>query len=175
LQNAFTKAGLADYVEFVGWLTPARVKEELRGLEVFALLSDYEGLPVALLEAMAFGVAPLVTRTESGNTQLVCDGENGYVVAVGDIRALSDHLESLARDRDTLKSIGRAAWQTSQQYSIETMADNYVAAVTETVQRVSSRRERQGLTANYPVMSSCRSKYPFWLRKIKQRVSSLAS
>jgi glycosyltransferase involved in cell wall biosynthesis len=175
LQNAFTKAGLTNYVEFLGWLTTARVKEELRGLDVFALLSDYEGLPVALLEAMAFGVAPVVTNTESGNTQLVRDGENGYVVAVGNIQAFSEHIESLARDRDTLKSIGRAAWQTSQEYSIEKMTDRYVAAMTETVQKVSLRRERDGLTANYPVMISCRSKYPFWLRKIKQGISSLAS
>jgi hypothetical protein len=48
------------------------------------------------------------------------------------------------------------------------MAKNYVAAFTEIVGKVETRRERSGVTSDYPVMSSCRSKYPFWLRKLKR-------
>ena len=48
-------------------------------------MSDYEGLPVALLEAMGNGLAPVVSRIASGNTELIKNEENGYLVEVGDI------------------------------------------------------------------------------------------
>src|SRR2546429_752794 len=175
LERRLKAAGVAEHVEFTGWLSPDKVKTKLGTLDMFLLLSDYEGLPVALLEAMAHGVVPVVTRIESGNTQHVRDGENGFVLPVGDTASFAARLESLASDRETLAAFGRAAWETSKQYSIVKMADNYSAAFTEVAQRVSARREREGVGANYPVMNSCRSKYPFWLRRIKQRVVTLGS
>lgn len=175
LERQFKATEVAEHVEFTGWLSPEQVKAKLRTLDVFLLLSDYEGLPVALLEALAHGVVPVVTRIESGNTQLVRDGENGFVLPVGDTASFAACLESLASDREALAAFARAAWETAQQYSIEKMADNYETAFTEVAERVSARRERQGVGANYPVMNSCRSKYPFWLRRIKQRVVALGS
>ena len=175
LERQLKAMGAGKDVEFTGWLSPEKVKTKLAALDVFLLLSDYEGLPVALLEAMAHGVVPVVTRIESGNTQLVRDGENGFVLPVGDAAGFAARLEALAGDREALAGLGRAAWETSKQYSIETMADNYAAAFTEVAERVSTRREREGVGANYPVMNSCRSKYPFWLRRIKQRVITLGS
>ena len=175
LERQLKATGVAEHVEFTGWLSPENVKTKLGALDVFLLLSDYEGLPVALLEAMAHGVVPVVTRIESGNTQLVRDGQNGFVLPVGDTASFAARLESLASDPETLATFGHAAWETSKQYSIEKMADNYEAAFTEVAQRVSARREREGVGANYPVMNSCRSKYPFWLRRIKQRVVTLGS
>jgi glycosyltransferase involved in cell wall biosynthesis len=162
-------------VEFTGWLSPEKVRAKLRTLDAFLLLSEYEGLPVALLEAMAHGVVPVVTKIESGNTQLVRDGENGFVLPVGDTASFAARLASLASDREALTEFGRAAWETSKQYSIERMVDNYAAVFMEIAQRVSTRREREGVGANYPVMNSCRSKYPSWLRRIKQRVVTLGS
>ena len=175
LERQLEAAGISEHVEFTGWLSPEQVRAKLRMLDVFLLLSDYEGLPVALLEAMAHGVVPVVTRIESGNTQLVRDGENGFVLPVGDTASFAARLESLASDREALAAFGHAAWETSKPYSIEKMAANYSAAFTEVVERVSARREREGVGANYPVMNSCRSKYPFWLRRIKQRVVTLGS
>jgi glycosyltransferase involved in cell wall biosynthesis len=175
LGSRLKTTGVAEHVEFTGWLSPEKVKTKLAALDVFLLLSDYEGLPVALLEAMAHGVVPVVTGIESGNTQLVRDGENGFVLPVGDTAGFAARLESLAGDHAALAALGRAAWETSKQYSIERMADNYSSAFAEVAERVSTRREREGVRANYPVMNSCRSKYPFWLRRIKQRVVTLGS
>ena len=175
LEGRLEATGVAEHVEFTGWLSPEKVKAELDTLDVFLLLSDYEGLPVALLEAMAHGVVPVVTRIESGNAQLVRDGENGFVLPVGDMASFAGRLESLAGNREVLAALARAAWETSKQYSIERMVENYATAFAEVGQGVSARRERAGVDANYPVMNSCRSKYPFWLRRIKQRVVTLGS
>jgi glycosyltransferase involved in cell wall biosynthesis len=175
LERQLKATGAAEHVEITGWLAPEQVKAKLRTLDMFLLLSDYEGLPVALLEAMAHGVVPVVTRIESGNAQLVRDGENGFVLPVGDTASFAACLASLAGDREALAAFAHAAWETTQEYSIEKMADNYARAFTEVAERVSARRERKGVGANYPVMNSCRSKYPFWLRRIKQRVVTLGS
>ena len=48
--------------------------------QVFVLLSDYEGLPIALMEAMASGLVPVCYKMDSGIPELVTDGENGLIV-----------------------------------------------------------------------------------------------
>jgi hypothetical protein len=76
-------------------------------------------------------------------------------------------LQLLSTDRKKLAELSRAAWMESQKYSLERMADSY-AATFEHAAAVSSRKDRKGVITPYPVMRSCRSKYPFWLRKVKR-------
>lgn len=172
LEAAFKRAGLDEHVKMWGWLSADQVKEQLRRLDAFVLLSDYEGLPVALLEGMGQGVVPIVTRIESGNTQLVRNSENGFVVPVGDIQSCVAAIQTLANDRSLLIKMKKVAWESVQKYSLESTTDAYVACF-EDVLRVSKTRDyRSNLPQPFPVMPSCRSKYPTWLRKIKARLLS---
>jgi glycosyltransferase involved in cell wall biosynthesis len=175
LERGFEKNDVTSNVKFWGWLTPEAVRQRLRELDTLVLLSDCEGLPLALLEAMGHGVVPVVTNIESGNPEVVKDGENGFLVPVGDIGAFVDRFALLAGDRDKLSLMRQAAWETSQDYSVERMVQWYVQTFQEAAERTSGRKQRDGLTSQYPVMPSCRSRYPFWLRKIKSRVVSLGS
>jgi len=171
LEAAFKRAGLESHVRFWGWLSSDQVRERLSRLDVFVLLSDYEGLPVALLEAMGHGLVPIVTRIESGNTQLVRHGENGYVIPVGEIQSCVEALQTLANDRGLLSQLKRAAWKSVQDYSVQHSTDCYVDCFDELVQR-SQTRERRNLPEPFPIMPSCRSRYPTWVRRIKARVLS---
>jgi glycosyltransferase involved in cell wall biosynthesis len=175
LERGFEKNDVTSNVKFWGWLTPEAVRQALRKFDALMLLSDCEGLPLALLEAMGHGVVPVVTNIESGNPEVVREGENGFLVAVGDTGTFVDRLELLAGDRERLSLMRQAAWETSQDYSLERMVQSYVQTFQEAAERTSGRKQRDGLTSQYPVMPSCRSKYPFWLRKIKSRVLSLGS
>jgi glycosyltransferase involved in cell wall biosynthesis len=67
-----------------------------------------EGLPKTVIEAMAVGVAPIVTDT-GGSAELVVDGESGLVVPPGDARALAGAITALAADRGRAKAMGAAA------------------------------------------------------------------
>jgi glycosyltransferase involved in cell wall biosynthesis len=69
-----------------------------------------EGLSRAVIEAMAYGVTPLVTPV-GGNTELVIDGECGLVVAAGDTQALARAMEFLCERPDLRIQYGRAARQ----------------------------------------------------------------
>lgn len=76
---------------------------------VFVLPSKVrEGLPRAVIEAMAYGVAPVVTRV-GGMPELVEDGISGLVVAPNSTRELASAIERLYRDRELSRSLGNAA------------------------------------------------------------------
>lgn len=53
---------------------------ELVKHHVFILLSDYEGISISLMEAMACGLVPICTRTKSGATEIIKHNENGLLV-----------------------------------------------------------------------------------------------
>lgn len=67
-------------VHLTGRLNNQEVFGILQDVQALVLLSDYEGLPVSLLEAMATGVVPVCLRMRSGIRELLVSGENGIVV-----------------------------------------------------------------------------------------------
>lgn len=165
LEEGFRAAGVDGQVKFWGWLSSAEVKGRLRELDVLLLVSDVEGLPLAMLEAMGHGVVPVVTRIDSGNAELVREGVNGFLEEVGDFAAFTERLLTLEADRERLAAMSRAAWETGQDYSVERMTERYAAVFAESAGAAPARRGN-----GFPVMRSCVSRYPFWLRKIKRRV-----
>ena len=170
LEAEFARRGVAGRVKFWGWLEPAEVKRRLKELDVFLLMSDYEGLSVALLEALGHALAPVVTGIRSGTGEVVEDGRSGFVVPVGDIRTFAERLERLAADRRLLASLRAAAWEASRPYTVERTADEYVRCFAEARGLNAARGARGRRQPDFPVMPACRSPYPFWLRKIKRRV-----
>jgi glycosyltransferase involved in cell wall biosynthesis len=169
LETELSRIGFQDRVKFSGWLSSAEVSRRLRQMDAFVLLSDYEGLPVALLEAMGHALVPVVTIIDSGNLELVSNGQNGFALPVGDTQGFAERLEQLAHDREMLKRLRRAAWQTSLGYSVDRMTERYLACFEEVRLKASHRDYRANLPSPFPVMPSCRSNYPTWLRKIKSR------
>ncbi|MCU1268261.1 MAG: glycosyl transferase group 1 [Acidobacteria bacterium] len=173
LEAELNRRGLHDRVKFWGWLGSHEVAQRLQALDVFVLLSDYEGLPVALLEAMGHALVPVVTIIESGNQELVQDGLNGFAIAVGDINSFADRLTQLAHDPEQLARMKYAAWQTGETYSVERMTTRYLGCFAETKARIARRDYRPDPAVSFPVMPSCRSKYPLWLRRIKWRARAV--
>ena len=167
LREELARAEVGHHVRWWGWLTRTEVGARLRQLDALVLPSDVEGLPLALLEAMGHGVVPVATRIPSGNTELVRDGENGFLAAVGDSNGFADRLEQLHRDPALLTRLRRAAWVTSEDYSVEHMASAYEACFAGEGERAPRP------SGPFPVMPSCRSRYPLWLRKVKWRLSGV--
>lgn len=91
----FRRCGLSD--SLVGQEHGPQVRARLEQADLFALPSFLEGQPIAIIEAMASGV-PVVGTRIGAVPDLVRDGVDGRVVEPGDVDALADALESLARD-----------------------------------------------------------------------------
>jgi glycosyltransferase involved in cell wall biosynthesis len=98
----------APNVRAVGWLDQAAKGEALERCSLFVLPSLSEGLPVALLEAMAWGRAIVATRV-GGVPDVVTDGVEARIVPPGDPAALADAIRQLMRDPDERLRLGRAA------------------------------------------------------------------
>ncbi len=74
------QAGFADRIRFLGRVPPEQVQPLLQRSQAILLMSDFEGLPVALLEAMASGVVPVVRGIASGIPELVHHEQTGLLV-----------------------------------------------------------------------------------------------
>jgi glycosyltransferase involved in cell wall biosynthesis len=106
LRALVQELGLEETVMFTGMRTD--VYRLLPGFDVFALSSRYEGLPIALLEAMATGVACVATRV-GGIPEVVVHGREGLLVEPADPGVLAAALEKLVVDDPLRDALGHAA------------------------------------------------------------------
>ena len=103
LKALAVELGIADRVTWLGQQAQARVLEEYRRSDVFALPcrvaadGDRDGLPNVIVEAQSQRL-PVVSTTISGIPELVEDGENGLLVPPDDVSATAQALERMARD-----------------------------------------------------------------------------
>jgi glycosyltransferase involved in cell wall biosynthesis len=88
--------------EFIFLMGPSdSLEKEIPKGEVYAYSSDYEGMPNSLLEAMAMGMPVVSTDCPCGGPRAVInDGENGFLIQVGDEDALADRICRLIEDKD---------------------------------------------------------------------------
>jgi glycosyltransferase involved in cell wall biosynthesis len=117
------------------------------GHDVFLQVSDFEGTSVSMLEAMAHGVVPVVTAASSGIAGVIHDRANGFVVPVGDMAAMSSVVGLLAEKQSLLPSLGYAAYQSVQVYSMEIYVERFakfIDSVLET-RRAPNPYERYGM------------------------------
>ncbi len=117
LARRIEASGLADRVRLEGAADHARVSRALERASVFALpcvvdrRGEHDGLPVALLEAMASGL-PVVSTPVGGIADAIESGRNGLLVPPGDSRALASALARLLDDPDAAARLGRRARET---------------------------------------------------------------
>jgi glycosyltransferase involved in cell wall biosynthesis len=115
--------GLSDQTIFTG--NVAGGEAILPAWDVAALSSTYEGLPNAILEALAWGVPVVATRV-SGVPDIVADGVNGYLVPVGDAPALATGMLRLLDDPARAGAMGaRGRAMIAADWSLERMVDRY--------------------------------------------------
>ena len=117
--------GIRDRVKFLGLRTD--VPDVMAAADIFVLSSDFEGNPLAVMEAMAAGL-PVVSTAVGGVPELIEDGKQGLLVKAGDVEALADRLASLlANDAERLRMGQAAACRAQRDFDIGIMAARYSA------------------------------------------------
>jgi glycosyltransferase involved in cell wall biosynthesis len=125
LEAEVKRLDLDDNVIFTGLRRD--VPRLLKTIDLFVMSSRWEGLPIALLEAMACGVAPLSTSV-GGIPGVIEDGVNGALVESGDIAAMAEQLERLIASPELRTRLGaRAKEDVLRCYDVQRTAEAYDA------------------------------------------------
>lgn len=120
---------LDKYITFVDFRND--IPDILNAIDIFCLPSLWEGLPIALLEAMSMRKAILASKID-GITDLIEDGVNGLLVPPADVESLSNALQSLTRDKQLIQNLGFEAEKTvKEKFNISTMTKSIEAVYQE--------------------------------------------
>ena len=114
-------------------LLPGRtehVVEELRKSKIFCLSSDYEGMSNSMIEAMCVGL-PIISTKVSGTEELIKDGENGFLVEVGDECSLSDCMSELISSPALMEDISFKNKKLASLFSLNFIIDKWIDLINE--------------------------------------------
>jgi glycosyltransferase involved in cell wall biosynthesis len=115
--------GLAGRIEFSGWLEAERARATLAAATIFVLPSFVEGMPMALLEAMALGL-PVIATPVGGVPEIVTHEVDGLLVPPGDVDALGAAIARLMSEPALRERLGRAARETvAMRFSLDSAVE----------------------------------------------------
>lgn len=116
--------GIEKKVEFNGFVKD--IKSEISNAELFVLSSDYEGMPNALMEAMALGLPCVSTDCRGGGARaLIKDEINGLLVPCNDVEALANAMERMLSDKGYADNCGREAHKICESLSAEKIYNDW--------------------------------------------------
>jgi glycosyltransferase involved in cell wall biosynthesis len=103
----------------------------LSGADVFVLSSNVEGLSMVILEAMACGTPVITTDCRSGPREILRNGKFGFLVPVGDERALSKGILTLLKDRALRERFSRLGRERTKDFSVDKIIKQYERIIYE--------------------------------------------
>ena len=93
---------LQSYVDFLGWITKEQKSDLLKKSDALVLASYNEGLPIAILEAMSYGL-PIISTNVGSIAEAVKESENGFLIEPGDVDSLTHAMTKLINDSELWK------------------------------------------------------------------------
>jgi GalNAc-alpha-(1->4)-GalNAc-alpha-(1->3)-diNAcBac-PP-undecaprenol alpha-1,4-N-acetyl-D-galactosaminyltransferase len=129
LEQLTHSLGLSDKVSFVG--NQKDVNVYYQRAKIFAFPSLTEGFPNVLLEAMSSNLACISFNCISGPSEIINDGENGFLVEVGDIKELSEKINLLINDAAFRVSLSKQAIYVRHKYNIENIGEHYLNIISK--------------------------------------------
>jgi glycosyltransferase involved in cell wall biosynthesis len=125
LKSLASNLGMENRVRFLGWQSHDLLTGHYAWANLFLFPSRHEGMPNAVLEAMASGL-PVIASRISGNEELVVDGETGLLVPSEDVDSLRDALRRLILDASLRGRMGVASRRrVEDSYNWESVAQQY--------------------------------------------------
>ena len=100
--------GIQDFVKFEGFVKGDKKTEDLNWADIFVLPSYNEGLPVAILEAMSYGM-PIISTNVGGIPEVVKDDVNGKLIVPGDLEAIKKSIDYYVENISAICTHGAAS------------------------------------------------------------------
>ncbi|MCX6938741.1 MAG: glycosyltransferase [Verrucomicrobia bacterium] len=134
------QAQLGKRIRMLGGVHPASVPKLYAVCQSLVLLSDYEGLSIALMEAMSYGIVPICTYTRSGIDEIVLDGQTGLLVPDRG-ESFQAAAKSLIQDKKLWRTCSQgAAGIVARQFSSRNNADQWAQLFRDLVAQAGPRR-----------------------------------
>lgn len=116
-----------DTITWLGWVSGEDKKKYLAECDIFVLPSYFEGQPVSVLEAMAWGCAVVASET-GGIPQMIVDGETGILTEPKNQMSLQADLDKLLKDAQLSQKLGENARRKAEaEFSIESSINRLLA------------------------------------------------
>lgn len=127
LERLAERLGIREDVDFPGFTK--NPFPFMRQCTVFALSSRFEGLPGALIQAMACGAPAVATDCPSGPSEIIEQGRSGILVPVGDEQELAAALDRLLDDPGLRASLSEAGRKATRAFNVSSMIRHYESAL----------------------------------------------
>jgi glycosyltransferase involved in cell wall biosynthesis len=121
-QKLVENLSLKEQVTFLGWIDSAQREKLLAEADIFILPSYHEGLPMAILEAMSWGL-PIVSTPIGGIPEIVITNQNGLLIPPGDVDRLTQAIQSLISTKTLRLFLGENARNSVKSFDISNYWD----------------------------------------------------
>ncbi len=115
-----------DVADFMGFVVRKNMPSVYAAVDVYIIPSLYEGLSQSTLEAMSSGLPVISTICCQ---DLVCNGENGYIVKTSDCQSIIEAVNYFVSHREKVAKMGKRSREIAQQFSWDRYGENLVKAV----------------------------------------------
>jgi glycosyltransferase involved in cell wall biosynthesis len=123
LENLISELNITGSVEIKGFVN--NVRDYLASATILVLPSRIEGVPIAMLEAMAMGV-PVIVTPVGDIPGIIKDGENGIFVRPEDIEGLADAISDLLSSQEKRQALSEKARVSIQDFSMDNVGRRYI-------------------------------------------------
>lgn len=136
LKKVANEKQVEQWIEFAGWTDGATKEKYLKESQVLVLPSYDEGLPIAVLEAISYGL-PIIATDVGDVAAAVKNGQNGFLIQPGDIQELSEKIVWLSSDKDSYTKMSDeskkiACEEFSDEKYFEKIKNCYLSAIQNT-------------------------------------------
>lgn len=127
IKQQIEAAELTDVITLKGYVVD--LEDVYNDAQVYVNATESDSDPLALTEALAHGVPSVVYNVHYGPGELITDGDNGYLVAAGDINGLTQAMRRTLRHDDQWQKMSQAAYISSQSRSEKSVYAQWQAAL----------------------------------------------
>ena len=128
LQSLIDELGCGEKIKLMGRTND--LVSVYKNVNLFILSSNFEGMPNALLEAMAIGLPCISTDCPTGPSEMIVNGENGLLVPVDDAKKMKEAIEFMYNNRDRAEGMGKCARAyVAENYRVDKIVNKFIEIV----------------------------------------------
>lgn len=126
IENLIKNYGLNDKINMHGFCDKKYINNLLKDASVYLMCSHTESFGIVLIEAMSFGIPCIAFNSAEGASEIISNGENGYLISDRNIDDMANKTKFLADNYEIRKNMGKKARETALIYANEQVSTKWI-------------------------------------------------